>query len=140
MQYTLRSATINDLHFLDRIHSKNMQGYVEQIYSWNSTLFKDNFAAQDYQVIEHQNQIIGLVKVVRSKTELYLAEIQISHEYQNKGIGTNIICQITEQAKLNKQRLWLKVIKSNPAINLYQRLGFQICQTSSTHLIMEIDF
>jgi hypothetical protein len=83
MQYTIRPAITADLESLDRIHSKNMKGYIEKIYPWKPTLFKDNFATQDYQVVEHQSQIIGLIKVVASITNVYLAEIQITEEYQN---------------------------------------------------------
>ena len=140
MQYMIRAATVKDLDFLDYIHTKNMKRYVEKVYPWKPTLFRDNFTTQDYQVVEYQSQIAGFIKVVTSETEIYLAEVQVSHEYQKQGMGTNIISRIIQQAKLNKKRLWLRVIKGNPAINLYQRLGFEVCQISSTHMIMEIDF
>ena len=140
MQYVLRPARTVDIKILDLIHTNNMKGYVEKIYPWKPTLFRDNFTTEDYQIVEYQNQTIGFIKVVTSKTDVYLAEIQITNKYRNQGIGTNIISQIIRQAKLHQQRLWLKVIKRNPAINLYQRLGFIVYQSSPTHFKMKIDF
>ena len=137
MQYTLDYAITKDIDILDRIHTENMKEYVETVYSWNPSLFRDNFVARDYRVIKHQNKIIGFIKVVVSPTDIYLGEIQITRSYQNRGIGTNIIENIIA-TKLNNQRLWLKVIKGNPAEKLYIRLGFTVFEESLTHKKLEI--
>ena len=138
MQYTIRTASSGDLKILDRIHTQNMKDYVERIYSWNASLFRDCFVPQEYKVIEIQQQIVGFFKVVTSSNEIYLAEIQILKEYQNKGIGTNFIQSIIERAKNSDRKLWLKVIRNNPAEQLYQRLGFIVFEESSTHKKMAI--
>ena len=140
MKYNVRTATAVDLPQLNRIHTENMQAYVERVYPWNSTLFKDNFVASEYRVIEsNQNiqNILGFFKVVSSK-DIYLAEIQIARSYQNKGIGSKIIKELIEEAKVKNKRIWLKVIRGNPALKLYQRLGFVVFETSSTHLKLEL--
>ena len=137
MQYTLERATKSDLDICDRIHTENMKEYVESVYPWNPSLFGDNFVAKNYRVIKHQNKIIGFIKVVVSPTDIYLGEIQITRSYQNHGIGTNIIENIIA-TKLNNQRLWLKVIKGNPAEKLYIRLGFTVFEESLTHKKLEI--
>ena len=98
MQYTLDYATAKDIDILDRIHTENMKDYVETVYSWNPTLFRNNFVAKDYRVIKHQNEIIGFIKVVASKTSIDLGEIQITRNYQNRGIGTNIRRCCTNQS------------------------------------------
>lgn len=137
MQYTLERATKSDLDICDRIHTENMKEYVETVYSWNPTLFRNSFVAKDYQVIKYQNEIIGFIKVVVSENSIYLGEIQIASNYQNRGIGTNILENITA-TKLNNQQLWLRVIKGNPAEKLYIRLGFTVFEESLTHKKLEI--
>ena len=139
MQYTICQATAEDINLLDRLHRENMKGYVEKIYPWNPTLFKDNFIPLDYRVIKYQNKIIGFIKVVVSE-DIYLAEIQLDSNYQNKGIGTSIINKNIAKAKLNNKLLWLKVIKGNPAEKLYKRLGFFVFEESLTHKKMKIKF
>ena len=136
MDYTIRQATPVDIELLDLIHTENMKGYVEKIYPWNPQLFRDHFSCHDYQVIEINNRIIGFMKVVWSETEIYLAEIQITKNYQKQGIGTSLIQLIIEKARENHQKLWLKVLKGNPAKQLYQRLGFTKLEESVTHEIM----
>ena len=138
MQYTLNCAAAKDLDILDRIHTENMKEYVEAVYPWNPRLFRNNFVARDYRVIKYQNEIIGFIKVVASPTDIYLGEIQIISSYQNRGIGTNILENIITRTRLRDKRLWLKVIKGNPAEKLYKRLGFTIFEESLTHKKLEI--
>ena len=134
--YTLHKAVAEDIDKLDRIHAENMKSYVEKVYPWNPTLFRDSFISEDYRVIKIKDIVIGCIKVLVSETEIYLAEIQIDRHYQNRGIGTSLICSIIEQAQLNNKKLWLKVIKGNPAERLYRRLGFSVFEESSTHKMM----
>ncbi len=136
MQYTIHQATVNDIEELDRIHAENMKGYVERVYPWNPTLFRESFVPEDYQVIKIEDIVIGCVKIVVSETEIYLAEIQINYHYQNRGIGTSLIRSIIRQARADNKKLWLKVLQGNPAERLYKRLGFIILSESSTHKIM----
>lgn len=137
--YNIRQGTAEDLNILDRIHTENMKGYIEKVYSWNPTLFRDRFIPQDYQVIEFKNKIIGFLKIVVSETDIYLGEIQIDSQYQNQGIGTSIIKVTIKEAKLNNKKLWLKVINGNPAEKLYRRLGFTAFEESLTHKKMKKD-
>ena len=123
-------------HILDRIHTENMQGYVEKNYPWNPQLFRHGFIADDYQVIERNNQVIGFIKVVDLATEIYLAEIQIAKDFQRQGIGTILIQSVIQKAQVSNKKLWLKVLKGNPAKQLYQRLGFIKLEESSNHEIM----
>ena len=139
MEYTIREAIAEDLEVLDRIYTENMKGYVERVYHWNDNLFRDRFIAQDYQVIESQKQLIGFIKLVTSENDIYLAEIQINRKYQRQGIGTNLIQSIIKQVQLQNKTLWLKIVKGNPAENLYKRLGFIVFEESSTHKKMKQD-
>ena len=131
--YIIRQARADDIEILDKIHAENMQNYVEKVYLWNPKLFRACFIRQDYQVIEKKRQILGFIKIVTSKTDIYLAEIQIDRQYQKQGIGTNLIQSIIKQAQLQDKELWLKIVKGNPAEKLYARLGFTIFAESSTH-------
>ena len=131
--YIIRQARANDIEVLDKIHAENMQNYVEEVYPWNPQLFRVCFIPEDYQVIEKTRQILGFIKIVTSKTDIYLAEIQIDKQHQKQGIGTNLIQSIIEQAQSQNKKLWLKIVKGNPAEKLYERLGFTVFEESLTH-------
>lgn len=52
--------------------------------------------------------------------------IAILPEYRNQGIGTQLITHLVAAAKLIYPSISLSTRKSNPALRLYQRLGWQI--------------
>ncbi len=132
-RYIIRQAKADDIELLDKIHAENMRNYVEKVYPWNPQLFRACFIPENYQVIEKKRQILGFIKVVTSKTDIYLAEIQIDRQHQKQGIGTNLIQSIIKQAQSQNKKLWLKIVKGNPAEKLYARLGFTVFEESSTH-------
>jgi len=51
-------------------------------------------------------------------------QLQIHPNYQGKGFGSKVMHAVIEQA--GSKYLTLTVLKANPAIKLYQRLGFII--------------
>lgn len=140
MKITLRTALEDDLAILDGIYTQNMRDYVEQNYPWNGNLFKSKFVPDDYIVIFQQPEIIGFLKTVPKDSCLYLGEIQIKRDCQNKGIGTKILHYIIDRGKTKYQRIWLRVLKGNRAIKLYQRLNFEVFAETETHYKMQLIF
>lgn len=85
---------------------------------------KDNF--EHAKIILQQEQKIGLLKVAENKTEIEIFQIQIAPDYQNKGIGSQIIQSILQEASAKEIPVKLSVLKVNKAQTLYQNLGFAI--------------
>ena len=69
---------------------------------------------------------IGLFKVARDGREWKLIQILLSPTVQGKGIGTHLIANLIGEAKSSGASLSLSVLKQNPALKLYLRLGFVI--------------
>ncbi|MGF1482062.1 MAG: GNAT family N-acetyltransferase [Cyanophyceae cyanobacterium] len=136
LKFTLRRARHEDLERLDRIHSQNMKGYVERVYPWQPELFREHFVPEEFTVVELAGTVVGFIKVVLGE-DIYLGEIQVKPEYQNQGIGTRLLGLIIQESERNNKRLWLKVIKGNPAVNFYTKLGFEVFAESETHHSME---
>ena len=140
MIITLRTAIEDDLATLDNIYTENMRDYIEQNYPWDCNLFKSKFVPDDYIIILQQRETIGFLKIVTENNSLYLGEIQIKNIHQNKGIGTIILQFIIDRGKAQYQRIWLRVLKGNPAIELYQRLNFEVFTETKTHYKMQLIF
>jgi ribosomal protein S18 acetylase RimI-like enzyme len=78
-------------------------------------------------VIEYDGCPIGRLRVVRARTSLTLAGIQLLPAYQNQRIGSTLIEQLKREADLKQIPLCISVEKDNPhAQRLYERLGCQI--------------
>ena len=78
-------------------------------------------------VIEYDGYPIGRLRVVRTRTSITLAGIQLLPAYQNQHIGSTLIEQLKSEAGLKQVPLLISVEKDNPrAQRLYERLGFRI--------------
>ncbi len=58
--------------------------------------------------------------------------IAIVPEYRNQGIGTRLLKHVLAAAKTSYESISLSIRATNPALALYQRLGFAIVSGSET--------
>jgi ribosomal protein S18 acetylase RimI-like enzyme len=85
------------------------------------------------QIIQFNGTPSGRLIVDRSPNETILIDIALLPEFRNLGLGTSLIRSLQAEGK----KITLHVIKSNPAVNLYQRLGFIFVGEESLYLKME---
>ncbi len=124
--YTTRPALDADLEWLDPFYEDLMKPYVELTHQWDQTKFRASFSSECTQIIQLGNQDIGMLKVEQRDKYVYLGDIQIKREFQCQGIGSQIINDLIQHAQSRALPIRLRVLKGNPAIKLYQRLGFYI--------------
>ena len=80
----------------------------------------------------------GRLYVDRREAEIRVVDIAILPEYQRQGIGTHYLTQLIEEAKNMGKKLNLHVERNNPAMKLYQRLGFKVVYEGDVYFLMEV--
>ena len=140
MRYTLRPATADDRDGLFALRCATMRPYVEQTWhAWDATaqraLFEAALALTDMQVIVAGGGDAGLLHVERDADGIFLANIQIHPDFQNRGLGTAVIRTLLDEARTRGEPVRLQVLKVNhAACRLYQRLGFAITGETAHHV------
>ena len=144
MEYSFRNCTLDDFDFLFELKKENFKWYVDKIWSWNDDDQKQRLKQDLEEHLAHKRIIlvdskkVGVYAVhITENGDLFINEISILKEYQNKGIGRKIL---EEQLKENRQkgiRTILQVFKDNPAKTLYEELGFKVYGETETHYQME---
>jgi 2-amino-4-hydroxy-6-hydroxymethyldihydropteridine diphosphokinase len=137
MNISQRNATLDDLEWLDLFYESIMRPYVELTHEWDSTKFREHFDPKTIEVIQADGIDIGMLKVEERDDCIYLGDLQIDRAYQNQGIGTNLIKTVIRSANIANKPIRLRVLKGNPAKELYLRLGFQEVQTLDRAYILE---
>jgi GNAT superfamily N-acetyltransferase len=122
---TLRDAIASDLEWLDSFHESLMRPYVELTHVWDKSKFRQSFNPTITSIIQYDRTDIGMLKVEASEDCIDLGDIQISREFQGRGIGTHLVKQVLERANQKRIPVRLRVLKGNPVKELYVRLGFQ---------------
>ena len=144
MEYSFRNCTLDDVDFLFELKKENFKWYVDKIWGWNDDDQKQRLKQDLEEHLAHKRIIlvdskkVGVYAVHTTENgDLFINEISILKEYQNKGIGRKIL---EEQLKENRQkgiRTILQVFKDNPAKSLYKKLGFKAYGETETHYQME---
>ncbi|MEO6567772.1 MAG: N-acetyltransferase, partial [Opitutaceae bacterium] len=140
MQFTFRAASESDYAWLWQLKRLTMRTYVEAMWGgWDDAaqedFFRRNFLPATIRVIVVDGQDVGLLHVERETEALFLANLQILPEFQNRGLGSAVVRRVIEEAHaMGLGVVRLQVLKSNqPARRLYERLGFELTQEGSMH-------
>jgi ribosomal protein S18 acetylase RimI-like enzyme len=93
----------------------------------------------DSSIIMVNKQPIGLVKLGLLANNLHIRQLQISPQYQGRGIGSKVLALVKEKAKELRLPLTLNVLLANPAISLYLRHGFIVTSQNELEYQMRCD-
>jgi GNAT superfamily N-acetyltransferase len=130
--FDLRMATSKDQDFLYESYKVTLKTYVEWAWGWDETFQRDSFRKHfpiiQFQIISVNGSDAGGLYVEEQESLRFIRLIYLLPEFQNKGIGRDLIVQEMAKAKEVKKALHLKVVKINPAKSLYDRLGFMLLE------------
>jgi|ERR1043166_438437 ribosomal protein S18 acetylase RimI-like enzyme len=87
----------------------------------------------DSRIILQDHTPVGRMLVARNDDEIVLVDIALLPEYRSAGIGSALIQQLLVEAAETRKRVRLQVFKMNPALRLYERLGFSISADQSMY-------
>jgi ribosomal protein S18 acetylase RimI-like enzyme len=142
MNFTLRPATLRDVGWLFGVRRATMRGYVEEAYGvWDDRAQRERFERSNeldnIRIILLDQRSVGLLHVERNLHDVFLANIQIEPEFQNRGLGTAVIRSILAEGQKANVPVRLQVLKVNHAARrLYERLGFSITDENDSHTRM----
>lgn len=137
MKFIRRHARWKDLESLDRIYTANMKPLVDRVARWDPDRFRRDFHPQERSVIEIGGKPAGFVNIVIREEDIYLAEIQLGEIYRRKGIGKELLQEAIALSESTGKRLWLRVVKGNPAKAFYEKFGFTCLRETDAHAYME---
>lgn len=115
--------------------------YVKKIWGWNEqdqrSRHNEDWQEKRPQVILYDNKPIGCILIDNEADHIYVGRFYILPKYQSKGIGTHVLKGIFDQADKANKPTTLAVLKINPALTLYKRLGFRVTGANEFQYLME---
>lgn len=142
-EITLRPAVEKDYKFLYQLHRQTLKLSIQETWGWDEEWqrahFQQHFDLTGKDIIQHNGRDIGCLTVLDEEDHIFLSYIAIAPEFQNYGIGTRLIREVLAKGGRSSKPVTLKVLKTNPARVLYERLGFVITKTTDTHYLMRAD-
>lgn len=96
-----------------------------------------NYPDATYEVIVVNGQPAGRLYVGRWPDEIRIVDITLMAQFRGQGIGTRLLQELQAEAATAKKLLRIHVERENPALRLYQRLGFHLLEEKDVYLFLE---
>jgi ribosomal protein S18 acetylase RimI-like enzyme len=136
--WRLRPATVEDEEFLRKLFAQNdvvlkalpaqlQTALLEMQYRGREMTYSAQYPeAKNAIVCLDDGTPIGRHLVEHSKQSFRIVDLALLPEWQGQGIGTRILEDLAQESRQAGVELSLRVVKENPALRLYKRLGFEV--------------
>jgi GNAT superfamily N-acetyltransferase len=137
----LRDATPEDAEFLARLYGDTRRhevaawgwpqaqqdAFLRMQFEAQRRSYHATFADAADHIVCLDGTPIGRMLVGQEPAGVRLIDIALFEENRNHGVGTSLLRQLLRECEAKGTALHLQVFQGNPAIHLYQRLGFVQC-------------
>jgi len=87
--------------------------------------YMQNYKNGKFDIILYHKAPVGRLYVDRRKDDIRIVDIALLTEYRRQGIGSKIMKELIAESEEKKVSLSLHVEHNNPAMGLYEHLGFE---------------
>lgn len=151
---TLRPIAAEDHEFLCRLYAstrteelaltdwsdEQKAAFVRMQFEAQHQHYQQHYAGASFDVVLDDGVPVGRLYVDRTPErwddEIRLVDITFLPEHRGRGLGGQLLGGLIEEARAAGKRLTIHVEMFNPALRLYERLGFRpISQYGMYHLM-----
>jgi len=142
MKITLRPARSQDFDFCSGLYFAGMENIIRELNLdrvAQSASFRQLWELTEVRVIVVDGADVGWLQSSTRGDSLFLGQLFVDGPFQRRGIGTAVIHQLIDEATRAGHSVTLGVVKINPALLLYERLGFRVTHEDDRKLYMRRD-
>jgi len=139
----LRLARPEDFDYCARLYFEGMDNVIKEL-SLNMDAqvagFRQRWDVGQVRIITLDGRDIGWLQSFAKYDALFLGQLFVDSALRRQGIGTEVVKGLIEEAARAGQALTLGVVKTNPALRLYERLGFRTTHEDERKFYMRHDW
>lgn len=136
---TLRPVDADDHAFLSALYAHSRaaemalvdwpeqakRDFLQQQFDLQHAYYVANYPGADFLVVELDGARAGRIYVYRSPGDIRVMDVALLPELRGRGIGSGLLAELIEESERSGSSITLHVEADNPAVRLYQRLGFE---------------
>ena len=110
--------------------------FVRMQFFAQSKHYKESYDA-DWLIVLREGQPIGRLYLHQLEGDLRIVDITLLPEQRGQGLGRMLLEELMEKAGAKGDKVSIHVENFNPALRLYERLGFREVSTYGVYYLME---
>ncbi len=99
--------------------------------------YREHYPSATYEIIELDGIAAGRLYVDRWPKEIRIMDIALLPTFRAQGTGTFLLNRLMDEATSSGRLLSIHVERFNPALRLYERLGFSLAEDKGVYLLLE---
>lgn len=145
------NETQEDLDFLLKVYAstredemaltgwskEEIDAFLKMQFELQHKQYIENYKHAAFDIIFYNNKPAGRLYVDRRKDDIRIIDIALLPEFRRLGIGSKIMKDLISEADQKKIPLSLHVEQNNPAMTLYETLGFEKGEIRGIYYFME---
>jgi ribosomal protein S18 acetylase RimI-like enzyme len=152
MRITFRPITPDDLPFLLRVYGSTREEEMAVVVDWTPEQkeafvrsqfeaqhgwYQDHYQGARFDVILVDGVPAGRLYVHRRESEIRLVDITLLPAFRGGGTGSALLRDLLAEGEAAGKRVTIHVEVFNPAMRLYERLGFLPIEERGPYRLME---
>ncbi len=111
--------------------------FLRQQFETQSSYYHEHYSEASFDVILADGRPVGRLYVARWSEQIRIVDIAVLPEYRGAGIGTKLLEDLISESEASGKPLSIHVERFNPALRLYERLGFRAVADKGVYYLME---
>ena len=127
-QPALRPARPEDIDYCVRLYFEGMDNIIKELnlnMDAHAASIRRQWDVGQVRIITLDGTDIGWLQSFVKDDALFLGQLFVDGAFRRQGIGTEVVEGLIEEAARAGRAVTLGVVKTNPALRLYERLGFR---------------
>jgi ribosomal protein S18 acetylase RimI-like enzyme len=130
MPIEFRPAAAHDFDYCAKLYFAAMEATIRalelDIARRTGPGFRERWSVAETRIIVRDGADIGWLQAAVEADALFLKQLFVDVAHRRQGIGTQVMHRLIDEAARVGRPVTLGVVKTNPALRLYRRLGFAI--------------
>ena len=138
----LRPARSEDFDYCARLYFEGMESIIKELnlkMDAHAASLRRSWDVTQVRIITLDGTDIGWLQSFVKDDALFLGQLFVDGALRRQGIGSEVLKGLIEEAAKAGQALTLGVVKTNPALRLYERLGFRTTHEDERKFYMRRD-
>lgn len=149
----LRASRPDDVPFLRRVYAETRReelapvpwtedqrdAFLRQQFDAQDAYYREHYDGATFDVIEVAGEPAGRLYAARWDDEIRVMDIALLPEFRGAGIGTALLGDLLDEAAESGRSVSIHVERNNPALRLYERLGFSYAGEHGIYLLLRAE-
>ena len=124
----VRRAHQSDSPSVLHLSREGLRPYVEAVWGWDDTdqrrRHDEWWCPSNILIFERGGEVVAFLHITETDGAFDIGRLVVNAELRGRGTGSAIVRRVQDVARTEDRDVVLQVIDGNPAVRLYERLGF----------------